>query len=126
MNVTDELTPLQSYLCESLNLPEVAEYWRQVVRINEYTKSRFSRQVVRTLFDTITNKRIALLGFAYKKNTGDTRESPSISLAQSFREELAHVVIYDPCVRHSQIWTDLHAAAGRHTSLDERASLSHD
>jgi hypothetical protein len=72
------------YLCESFNLPEVAEYWRQVVHINDWQKSRFVEKIVRTLFNTVNGKRIAILGFAFKKDTNDTRESPpSTSAATS-------------------------------------------
>lgn len=65
------------YLCESFNLPEVAEYWSQVVKINDWQKSRFVARIVRTLFNTVSNKRIAVLGFAFKKDTNDTRENGS-------------------------------------------------
>jgi len=70
------------YLCESLNLTEVAEYWRQVIVINDYQKKRFVTNVIKSLFNTISGKRIALLGFAFKKDTGDTRESASIYIAR--------------------------------------------
>lgn len=95
------------YLSESLHLPEVAEYWKQVVVMNEYQKRRFSKTVVDTLFNTITGKRIAVLGFAFKADTGDTRESAAITLVRDFLLEKAHVSIYDPQVKHTQIWTDL-------------------
>jgi len=95
------------YLSESLHLPEVAAYWRQVVEMNEYQKRRFSKRVVDTLFNTITGKRIAVLGFAFKADTGDTRESASITLIKHFQAERAFVNIYDPKVEHAQIWTDL-------------------
>ena len=61
------------YLCETMNLHEVAEYWRQVILINDYQKKRFVGKVIRSLFNTLSNKKITLLGFAFKKNTGDTR-----------------------------------------------------
>ncbi|KAG1059503.1 hypothetical protein G6F42_028291 [Rhizopus arrhizus] len=61
------------YLSTQLNLPEVAEYWKQVYTLNEYQKKRFVKKIISTLFNTITNKRIAVLGFAFKKDTGDTR-----------------------------------------------------
>jgi UDPglucose 6-dehydrogenase len=95
------------YLAESLHLPEVATYWRQVVDMNEYQKKRFSKRVVDTLFNTITGKRIAVLGFAFKADTGDTRESAAISLIRDFQAERAYVNIYDPKVEHKQIWADL-------------------
>lgn len=95
------------YLSESLNLPEVAAYWRQVVEMNEYQKSRFYEKIVTRLFNTITNKKIAILGFAFKKDTGDTRESAAITLCKYFMRERANVKIYDPKVEHSQIEMDL-------------------
>jgi UDPglucose 6-dehydrogenase len=95
------------YLSESLHLPEVAAYWKQVVEMNEYQKRRFSKRVVDTLFNTITGKRIAVLGFAFKADTGDTRESASITLIKHFQEEKALVQVYDPQVDDAQIWLDL-------------------
>ncbi|WVR07908.1 hypothetical protein IAU60_004951 [Kwoniella sp. DSM 27419] len=95
------------YLSESLHLPEVAKYWRAVVEMNEYQKDRFARKVVDTLFNTITGKKIAILGWAFKKDTGDTRESPSITIANHFLTEKARVTVYDPQVTESQIWLDL-------------------
>ncbi|KAI9068661.1 UDP-glucose dehydrogenase [Trametes sanguinea] len=98
------------YLSESLHLPQVAAYWRQVVEMNEYQKSRFSKTVVDTLFNTITGKHIAVLGFAFKADTGDTRESAAISLVRDFLSERAYVTIYDPKVDEAQIWQDLSEA----------------
>jgi len=98
------------YLSESLHLPEVAAYWRQVVEMNEYQKNRFSKRVVDTLFNTITGKRIAVLGFAFKADTGDTRESAAITLIKNFQAERALIQLYDPQVEHSQIWMDLEEA----------------
>lgn len=86
------------YICEGLNLPEVAAYWQQVIDMNEYQKSRFSAKVVESLFNTVTDKRIAMLGFAFKKNTGDTRESPAIHVAKTLLDEGAVLHIYDPKV----------------------------
>ncbi|KAI8339034.1 UDP-glucose/GDP-mannose dehydrogenase family, NAD binding domain-containing protein [Chlamydoabsidia padenii] len=95
------------YLSEQLNLPEVAAYWHQVVIMNEYQKKRFVRNIIKTLFNTITNKKIAVLGFAFKKDTGDTRESAAITLIKDFMEENAQVAIYDPKVDRQQILMDL-------------------
>lgn len=61
------------WLCEQLNLKDVAKYWYQVVEMNEFQKRRFGERIVKCLFNTVTNKTISLLGFAFKKNTGDTR-----------------------------------------------------
>lgn len=99
------------YLSESLHLPEVAAYWKQVVDMNEYQKLRFTQRVIASLFNTLSGKKIALFGFAFKKDTGDTRESAAISLAQYFIQERAKVSIYDPKVEESQIWMDLQETA---------------
>ncbi|QRW13260.1 UDP-glucose 6-dehydrogenase [Ceratobasidium sp. AG-Ba] len=95
------------YLSESLHLPEVAAYWRQVVEMNDHQKRRFSKRVVDTLFNTITGKRIAVLGFAFKADTGDTRESAAITLIHDFLKENAFVNVYDPQVKEDQIWQDM-------------------
>lgn len=95
------------YLCESLNLIEVAEYWRQVIVINDYQKKRFVENIIRSLFNTISGKRIALLGFAFKKDTGDTRESASIYVARYLLDESAIVSIYDPKVPREQMVSDI-------------------
>lgn len=99
------------YLSESLHLPEVAAYWKQVVDINEYQKSRFTKRIISSLFNTLTGKKMALFGFAFKKDTGDTRESAAITLCQYFRHERALISVFDPKVEESQIWMDLQEAA---------------
>lgn len=95
------------YIAESHNLTEVATYWRRVVDINEYQKSRFAKRIVNALNNTLSNKKIAVLGFAYKKDTGDTRESAAISVVGQMIGERAHVAIYDPKVEKEQILRDL-------------------
>merc|ERR1712242_525031 len=86
------------YISECLNLPEVAEYWSQVVSFNNFQRSRFAQRIVECLFNTITDKKICILGFAFKKNTGDTRESAAIYIARHLLDEGAHLSIYDPKV----------------------------
>jgi UDPglucose 6-dehydrogenase len=95
------------WLCESLHLKEVAEYWRQVVIINEYQKRRFVTRIVDALFHTVTNKKLAILGFAFKKNTGDTRESAAITLIKYLIQESANIRVYDPKVEEAQMMMDL-------------------
>jgi len=75
--------------------------------MNEYQKRRFSNRVVSCLFSTLTGKKIAIFGFAFKKDTGDTRESAAITLVNHFRQEKAQISIYDPKVEEKQIWMDL-------------------
>jgi len=95
------------YLCDSFNLPHVAEYWRQVVHLNDWQKSRFVEKIVRTLYNTVNGKRIAILGFAFKKDTNDTRESPAIQVCRDLLHERAHLAIYDPRVSAKSIREDL-------------------
>lgn len=89
------------YICQCLNLPEVASYWQQVINMNEHQKSRFTSKIVESLFNTVSGKNICILGFAFKKNTGDTRESPSIYVSKTLLDEGANLRIYDPKVRLS-------------------------
>ena len=84
------------YLCESCGLQEVARYWQSVISMNEFQKTRFVQTIVSAMFDTVTDKRIALFGFAFKKDTGDTRDSPAISIARKLLDERALVVVSDP------------------------------
>ncbi|CAD7002323.1 unnamed protein product [Ceratitis capitata] len=95
------------YICEGLNLPEVAAYWQQVIDMNEYQKSRFSQKIIESLFNTVSDKRISIFGFAFKKNTGDTRETPAITVCKTLLEEGAKLDIYDPKVEPEQIIDDL-------------------
>ena len=95
------------YLCETLNLPECAEYWNQVILMNDYQKRRFASRIIGALFNTVANKKIAILGFAFKKNTGDTRESATIYISKYLLDEGANLHIYDPKVPHKQIKMDL-------------------
>jgi UDPglucose 6-dehydrogenase len=84
------------YLCGHYGLPEVAAYWEQVVTMNEYQEDRFVRQMLAAMFNTVAGKRVAVLGFAFKADTGDTRESPAIRVCRSLIEERAAVVVSDP------------------------------
>ncbi|MDG1872610.1 MAG: UDP-glucose 6-dehydrogenase [Mariniblastus sp.] len=95
------------YLCEHFGLPEVAEYWYQVVRMNDFQKRRFSTRIVRHMFNTVSDKKIAMLGFAFKKDTNDTRESAAIYVCRDLIQERARVTIYDPKVNLEQIRHDL-------------------
>ncbi len=95
------------YLCEQFGLPEVAAYWESVVRMNDWQKSRFTQEIVRTLFNTVSGKRIAVLGFAFKKDTNDTRESAAIAVVRGLLEENATVVVYDPKVSAAEIQRDV-------------------
>ena len=84
------------YLCEYYGLPEVAAYWEQVVKINDFQERRFVKNIVRNMFNTVAGKKIAVFGFAFKADTGDTRESPAIYITKMVLEERADLAIYDP------------------------------
>ena len=84
------------YICKSYGLTEVANYWEMVVKMNDYQNRRFVQRIIRQMFNTIAGKKITLFGFAFKANTGDTRESPAIHVAQGLLEEHAYVAISDP------------------------------
>ncbi|XP_062443121.1 UDP-glucose 6-dehydrogenase-like isoform X3 [Rhea pennata] len=111
------------YLCEALNLPEVARYWQQVIELNEYQRRRFAARIVSCLFNTVTDKKIALLGFAFKKDTGDTRESSSIHISKYLMDEGAHLYIYDPKVKKEQIMQDLAHSTASPEDLERGLSL---
>ena len=84
------------YLCRHYRLDEVADYWESVVKMNEYQVERFVLKMLKSMFNTIAGKRIALFGFAFKANTGDTRESPAIYVTKKLLSEMANVAISDP------------------------------
>lgn len=89
------------YICQGYGLTEVADYWESVVKLNHWQQTRFVRTMLANMFNTVAGKRIALLGFAFKANTGDTRESPAITVARQLIEERADLVISDPKAIHN-------------------------
>ncbi|MGC6464393.1 MAG: UDP-glucose 6-dehydrogenase [Akkermansiaceae bacterium] len=95
------------YLCEHYGLHEVAGYWEQVIKMNDHQRKRFVQRIVKTLFNTVSGKKIAILGFAFKKDTNDTRESAAIYVCKDLLEEQAEVHIYDPKVSREKIFSDL-------------------
>ncbi len=84
------------YLCRHYGLDEVADYWESVVKMNEYQMERFVLKMLKSMFNTVAGKKIALFGFAFKANTGDTRESPAIYVAKKLLNEMANIAISDP------------------------------
>jgi len=84
------------YICRHYGLHEVADYWNEVIRINQYQQDRFILNMINAMFNTLSDKKICLWGFAFKANTGDTRESPAIHIARRLLEENARVVVSDP------------------------------
>ena len=95
------------YIAKSYGLHAVADYWEQVVIMNDHQKNRFSKNIVQTLYNTVSGKKITLLGWAFKKDTNDTRESAAINIAQNLIGEQANLAIYDPKVSEKQILSDL-------------------
>ncbi|KAG7023225.1 UDP-glucose 6-dehydrogenase 1, partial [Cucurbita argyrosperma subsp. argyrosperma] len=95
------------YICECNGLNQAASYWKQVIKVNDYQKNRFVNRVVSSMFNTVSGKKIAILGFAFKKDTGDTRETPAISVCQGLLGDKAKLSIYDPQVTEDQIQRDL-------------------
>jgi UDPglucose 6-dehydrogenase len=100
------------YLCQYYGLQEVAEYWLHVVRINTWQKQRFVQKIIRALFNTVHGKRIAVFGFAFKKDTNDTRESPAIHICRALIEEHAQIVVHDPQVDAQTIYRELSSVSG--------------
>ena len=95
------------YLCKHYGLEEVAEYWHQVVKINDYQKNRFAKKIITGLNGTVNQKKVTLLGWAFKKDTNDSRESAAIYVADILLEEGAELHIYDPMVNEARIHQDL-------------------
>ena len=95
------------YVCESVGLSSVAEYWASVVTMNDYQKQRFVERVISAMFNTVKGKRVAIYGFAFKKDTGDTRETPAIDVCKGLMEDGADLYIYDPKVEERQVRLDL-------------------
>lgn len=115
------------YLCRHFNLPEVADYWEQVIIMNDYQKQRFAQKVVTTLFNTISGKKIAMLGWAFKKDTNDSRESAAIYIAEELLADRAEIHVYDPQVSRERIFSDLNelmALRGHNGKLDPREAVS--
>ena len=95
------------YISKSLGLTEVADYWHQVILLNNYQRDRFVKNMIKTLYNTVSGKTIAFLGWAFKKDTNDTRESAAIYVADMLIEEQATIKVYDPKVTASQMLNDL-------------------
>lgn len=95
------------YIAKSYGLNEVADYWEQVIILNDHQKHRFAKNIVKTLYNTVSGKKIAMLGWAFKKDTNDTRESAAIDIAKDLVMEQANVVVYDPKVSEKQIFIDM-------------------
>lgn len=95
------------YICQTLGLQEVADYWEQVIIMNDYQKRRFADKIISTLYNTVSGKKIAFLGWAFKKDTNDTRETAAMYVADILMGDLAKVTVYDPKVKQEQMYTDI-------------------
>jgi UDPglucose 6-dehydrogenase len=95
------------YIAKSYGLNEVADYWEQVIIMNDHQKRRFSKNIISTLYNTVSGKKITFLGWAFKKDTNDTRESAAIYVADDLISEQANIAVFDPKVEEEQILFDL-------------------
>ena len=95
------------YICDFYGLKEVSSYWKQVIEINDWQKKRISKIIVEKLFGTVSGKKIGILGFAFKSNTNDTRDSPAINICKDLLDEGANIHIYDPKVNLEKIEEEL-------------------
>ncbi|KAK8803682.1 hypothetical protein WA158_001376 [Blastocystis sp. Blastoise] len=100
------------YLAQHYGLDEVADYWKQVINMNDYQKRRFAQHIIHDMFDTVNGKRICMFGFAYKKNTGDTRETPAAYIAKNLLDEQAKIMVYDPKVTETSMFMELEYTLG--------------
>ncbi|HMR19375.1 MAG TPA: nucleotide sugar dehydrogenase [Sphingobacterium sp.] len=108
------------YIARSYNLHEVADYWEQVILMNDHQKQRFADKIIQTLFNTVSGKRIAILGWAFKKDTNDTRESAAIYVSDHLLNEQAQISVYDPKVPAEKVYIDLDHLNSR--SVEENRS----
>lgn len=111
------------YISRSYGLAEVAEYWEQVIKMNDHQKGRFARKIIKSLYNTVSGKKIAFLGWAFKKDTNDTRESAAIYVADHLLNENANIHVYDPKVKAAQMYSDLNYLGTR--SADSNKALLH-
>ena len=101
------------YISKSFGLHEVADYWEQVIIMNDHQKRRFAKNIIKTLYNTVSGKKIAFLGWSFKKDTNDTRESAAIYVADDLISEQANIAVFDPKVEEKQILNDLNTLESR-------------
>ncbi len=107
------------YIARSYALHEVANYWEQVILMNDYQKQRFAENIINTLYNTVSGKKIVFYGWAFKKDTNDTRESAAIYIADALLDEKAEIVVYDPKVSGKQVYADLDYLNTRDPNLNK-------
>lgn len=108
------------YIAKSYGLDEVATYWEQVILMNDHQKRRFAKNIISTLYNTVAGKKIAFLGWAFKKDTNDTRESAAIYVADDLLNEQAAIAVYDPKVKPEQMWSDLNYLETRSSEENQK------
>lgn len=114
------------YLCEYYGLKEVAEFWHQVIKINDYQKNRFAQKIISYFDDNVAGKKILLLGWAFKANTNDSRESPSIYIAKKLYDQGAIIKVFDPKVSAERIYSDLNEYFKHDKKLDRSRLIVQD
>lgn len=112
------------YIAKAYGLTEVADYWEQVIIMNDHQKRRFANKIVSTLYNTVSGKKIAFLGWAFKKDTNDTRESAAIYVADDLINEQASLVIFDPKVSEGQILSDLNYLESRNPEANRESVVA--
>ncbi len=95
------------YIAKSLGLNNVSNYWNQVILLNNHQRERFAKNILKSLYNTVAGKKITFLGWAFKKDTNDTRESAAIYVADILMDEMAYISVFDPKVSDEQIYSDL-------------------
>ncbi|MEC3880153.1 nucleotide sugar dehydrogenase [Parapedobacter sp. 10938] len=108
------------YIARSYGLHEVAHYWEQVITMNDHQKRRFADNIVQTMYNTVSGKKITFLGWAFKKDTNDTRESAAIYVADALLNEEAQITVYDPKVGAEQVYADLDYLGTRSPEANRR------
>ena len=114
------------YISKAFGLNEVADYWEQVIIMNDHQKRRFSKNIVQTLYNTVSGKKITFLGWAFKKDTNDTRESAAIYVADDLINEQANIALFDPKVSQKQVLSDLDYLDTRKPAENEKHITSYD
>ena len=105
------------YLCNHYGLEEVGDYWGKVLEINEWQQNRISKIIIKNLFGNLYKKKLSILGFAFKANTNDTRDSPAINICKNLLEEGAYLSIYDPKVEFKQVQIDLKSKSSNNSNI---------
>ena len=108
------------YISKSLGLNKVADYWHQVIKINNHQRERFAKNILTTLYNTISGKKITFFGWAFKKDTNDTRESAAIYVADLLINEMAHIDVYDPKVSKEQIFESINFLQTRDSDMNSK------